>query len=177
MAPVTTKEQIVSKLQASRKKLEQVLAHMSPDEMSLPGAMDSWCTKDLLAHLAHWETLQVEWVAAVRRGEKPNVPAEGLSFGTKDIAILNERIYRTHCGQPLDEVLEYFHSAHEALICQLVTISEDDLFVAKRWPFTNGRLVSWYNAYAAHDDWAMRRINKWLKVRSKAAAEGEALPV
>ncbi|MHB1357520.1 MAG: ClbS/DfsB family four-helix bundle protein [Anaerolineae bacterium] len=171
MAPVTTKDQVMAKLQASRRRLEELLATLTPEETVLPGAMDSWCTKDLLAHLAYWEALQVEWVEAARRGEKPAVPAEGLGFGTKDLAILNERIYQAHCGEPLNEVLAYFNQAHVALVEQLATLSEDDLFMPKRWPFTKGRLVSWYNAFAAHDDWAVRHIKLFIKAR-KAAGQG-----
>jgi hypothetical protein len=172
MVPVTNKDQIIAKLKASRCKLEELLATLTPEEMALPGAMDNWCTKDLLAHLAHWEAMQVEWVEAVRRGEKPAVPAEGLGFGTKDMAVLNERIYQTHCGEPLNEILAYFTRAHTALMDQLATLSEEDLFMAKRWSFTNGRLVSWYNAYAAHDDWATRHIKLWLKNRGQASKKG-----
>ena len=169
MVPISTKAEMVARLQSSRHKLERLLATLTPEEMALPGAMGSWCTKDLLAHLAHWEALQVEWVEAAQHGLKPAVPAEGLGFGKKDLAILNERIYQTHCGEPLDEVLTCFRHAHAALMEQLATLSEEELFEAKRWPFTNGQLVSWYKAYAAHDDWALRHIKLFIKARNKPA--------
>jgi hypothetical protein len=116
MAPITTKDQVLAKLRTSRDKLEALLTTVTPEEMALPGAMSSWCTKDLLAHLAHWETLQVEWVAAAQRGEKPAVPSKGLGFGKADLAILNDRIYQAHCNEALDEVLHTF-TARTKLSC------------------------------------------------------------
>ena len=172
MAPITTKEQMVAKLQASRRKLERLLATLTPEEIALPGTPEAWCIKDFLAHLAHWEAMQVTWVAAAQRGEKPAVPAEGLTFSKKHLAILNERIYQTHCGEPLDEIMAYFHSAHDALMNQLETLSEEDLFTAGRWSFAGGQLVSWYDAYRAHDDWAVHEIRQWRKARREAAAQG-----
>lgn len=171
MAPITTKDQMVAKLQASRRKLERLLTTLTPGEMALPGTPEAWCIRDFLAHLAHWEAMQVEWVAAAQRGEKPSVPAEGLTFSKKHLAILNDRIYQTHCGEPLDEVLVYFHSAHEALMCQLQTLSEEDLFTAGRWPFAGGQLIAWYDAYRAHDDWAVHEIRQLRKARREAATQ------
>jgi hypothetical protein len=158
MAPITTKAEMITRLETSRRRLEKTLATLTPEQMALPGALEAWCIKDYLAHLGHWEMMQVEWIEASQRGEKPAVPAEGLTFSRKHLAILNERIYRSHCEDPWDVVLAYFHSSHRALMNQLATLSEEDLFTPGRWPFAGGQLVGWYEAFAAHDDWAAREI-------------------
>ena len=48
MAPITTKDQMVAKLQASRRKLEKLLASLTPEEMALPGTPEACASRILL---------------------------------------------------------------------------------------------------------------------------------
>jgi hypothetical protein len=52
MPPSKTKAIMIEKLQTERKRLEQNLAHLSREQMHLPGVVGEWSTKDVLAHLA-----------------------------------------------------------------------------------------------------------------------------
>jgi hypothetical protein len=72
-----TKEAIIERLHTERRRLEQKLAGLSPEEMTQPGVVGDWSVKDVLAHLADWEQMCLGWCAACDRGEKPETPAPG----------------------------------------------------------------------------------------------------
>ncbi len=64
-----TKANILAKLRTERKRLDQNLARLSREEMTVPGVIGAWSVKDILAHLADWEAHMPVWIAAARRGD------------------------------------------------------------------------------------------------------------
>jgi hypothetical protein len=132
--------------------------------MLLPGVVAAWSVKDILAHLADWQTRMPVWVAAARRGEAVETPAPGLTW--KQRHILNQRIYENHCDQPLDEVLEYFRGTFDQFMRMVAEIPEEEIMTRGRYAFTGkGAMYSWLSGYAAHDVWGKAKIRKWLETR------------
>ena len=76
----TTKDQLLSDIYKERQALEQFLATLSPEQMTLEGIVGFWAVKDVLAHLLEWEQMVLGWYGAGLRGEPPHVPAE-VSIG------------------------------------------------------------------------------------------------
>jgi len=56
-----------------------ILATLTPEQMTRPGALGDWSAKDVLAHLYEWEQMVLGWLAAGQRGQTPSVPARGTS--------------------------------------------------------------------------------------------------
>jgi hypothetical protein len=61
-----TKNNVIVKVITDRRRLEQNLDKLSPEEMVQNGVVGEWSVKDLLAHLAAWEELYMGWLAAAR---------------------------------------------------------------------------------------------------------------
>ena len=158
MSQSKTKTRIIERLNTERRRLEANLAMLTPEHMVQPGAVGEWSVKDVLAHLAEWESYMPVWVEATRRGETVESP------NWKELDDLNERIYQAHKDQPLDEVSDYFRETHRQLMEMAESMPEDEMITPGRYPFTGkGVIWDWLNAYAAHDLWAKTEIRKWMK--------------
>lgn len=168
MPQTKNKLEILKRLQTERKRLEQNLAALSPEDMLLPGVVGGWTVKDVLAHLADWQARMPVWLGAARRGEPDESPAPGLTW--RQVDILNQRIYETHRDQPLDEVLTYFRATHQQFITMVESMPEDEIMTPGRYPFTGKNAVyNWLGGYAAHDIWGKTQIRKWMKAQQRSS--------
>lgn len=166
MPPLRSKAQIIKRLRAERKRLEQNLAYLSPAEMLQPGVVGEWSAKDVLAHLAEWQAQMPVWIAAARRGERVESPAPGLTW--KQLDIFNQRIYQAHREKPLAEVLEYFRTTDRQFMEMVESMAEDEMLAHSRYEFIGqGTVYDWLSAYAAHDLWGKKKIRQWLKAHDR----------
>jgi hypothetical protein len=164
MPPAKTKARIVSQLEAERRRLEQNLAGLSPHSMLAPGVIGEWSVKDILAHLADWESRMPVWIEAARRGESVEVPEPGLTWKQVDAA--NQRVYERHRDRPLDDVLAYFRATHGQFMAMVESMPEEEMLAPGRYAFTGkGAVYGWLAGYAAHDRWAKTGIRKWRKTQ------------
>jgi hypothetical protein len=162
----SVKERALSRLRSERAKLEGLLATLPPEQIEQPGAVGEWSVKDVLAHLYHWERLLLGWIADVRRGKNPPVPAPGI--GWNDIDKLNEEIFQEHEFEPLETVQERFRSTHLELESLIESMSEEELSTPGAYPWTERTsLGGWIGAFATHDGWATNAIKKWLNEKKK----------
>jgi hypothetical protein len=157
-----TRTELIEKVTTDRRRLEQNLSMLLPDEMLQPGIIGDWSVKDILAHLAEWEELFLSWLDAARRGETPEVPGHGSTW--RNLDPLNQFIYQKHRDQDLDSVIEEFDSNHAALVACLDGLSEEELFIPGYFYFAGtARLENWVDAFASHDRWAKNHLRKWMK--------------
>jgi len=139
-----------------------MMAKIPADKWSQRGLIDEWAPKDVIAHLAHWEEMQISWTDAANRGEKPEVPGPGLTFGADDLAVLNRRIYEAHCDQTFEQILAYFRETHQRFIAQLEAMAAEVLVQKGYASFAHPKraLVQYYVNYAFHDNWAKQLLYK-----------------
>jgi hypothetical protein len=162
---IETKAQLIAKMRDSRAALLKVVGKIPQEAMDRPGVVVAWSAKDVLAHVAHWQDLYLGWWAAAQRDETPEVPAPGYTW--KDLDRINHQIYLAHCGQPLEDVLEYLHETFERFMAAIEATPEEDLFRPGLYAFTGkATLARWYIDYAAHDGFGRNRIYQAL-VRKK----------
>jgi hypothetical protein len=172
MPPIETKAQLLVKLRESRAALKKVIAKVDPGAWTLPNVCGEWSAKDVLAHVAHWQDLHLGWWAAYQRGETPQVPAPGYTW--KDIDRLNQQIYRAHCDQSLEAVLQYLQGTYERFMALVEATPEEDLFRQGQVPFVGkGTLARWYIDYAHHDGFGRNKIYQALVRKSKAKAAAQ----
>jgi hypothetical protein len=161
-----SKQQIAKRLQTERRRLEQNLALLSPEDMVQPGAVGPWSVKDVLAHLADWEARMLGWVAATQRGEDVKTPDPDYTW--RQIDSLNQRIYAAHRDQSLDEVLADFRSTHARFMTMVNAMPEEDMLADGRYPFMGDNAIyTWFSGYAAHDLWGKTQIRKWMKAQGR----------
>jgi hypothetical protein len=164
MARPRSRDQIIKKLKTERARLEKILASVKREDMLQPGVVGEWSVKDVLAHLADWEAHMLVWVDAARSGDAVKSPDPGLSW--KQLDIFNERIYQSHRDQPLDEVIEYFHSAHNQFMQLVEAMPDEEMLGRGFYAFTaKSAIYDWLRSYANHDSWGSKEIKKWLQDR------------
>jgi hypothetical protein len=153
-----TKPEIVKRLNAERRRLEANLAKLTPAQIVQPETAGKSSIKDILAHLAEWESFMPNWVEASRRGE--NIPEPDW----KKTDVLNDQIYQKYQDHSLDEVLAYFRKIHRQFMVLVETMPEDEMLTPARYTFLGkGAIWDWLNAYAAHDMWGKKHVLKQIK--------------
>jgi hypothetical protein len=162
-----SKAKILEDIQIERRRLEKNLAELSVDEMTQPGAVGDWSVKDVLAHLIDWEQRFLAWYQAGLRGEVPETPAPGLTWG--DLDILNQQIFEKHQDRTLADVLAEFHNSYQQVLATVQSIPEKEMFQAGFYAWTGqGNLVGYIRANTGnHYRWAKTQILRWMKARGK----------
>jgi hypothetical protein len=153
-----TKPEIIKRLTAERRRLEANLAKLTPAQIVQPDAVGKSSIKDVLAHLAEWESFMPGWVEASRSGENIAEP------NWKENDLLNEQIYQKHKGKSLDEVLAFFRDTHRTFMALVEAMPEEEMLTPARYTFLGqGAIWDWLNAYAAHDMWGKKHILNRIK--------------
>ncbi len=162
--PVGRPAKVLKRVRDERRRLNATLAKLTPAEMLIPGAMNDQTVKDVIAHIMEWEAMFFPWYEASLRGETPAVPAEGLTM--HDLKIVNRRIYEKHCNRSLEDILADFHTVHQRLGATIEAMTPEQRETPGFFSFTSGTsIIDYMNAYAAHDMWAKKKIQAWMKSR------------
>ncbi len=153
-----TKPGIIQRLNAERRRLENNLAKLTPEQIVQSDVLWKYSIKDVLAHLAEWESFLPGWLEPSRRGESVPEP------NWKLIEAINEKIYQKHKDKSLEEVLEFFRATHCQFMALVEAMPEDEMLTPARYTFLGkGALWDWLNSYAAHDLWGKKHILKRIK--------------
>lgn len=165
MAEPLSKAQILAQIQQEHQALLTLLADLSPLEIQQPGVVAAWSIKDMLAHLTAWEQLFLGWHQAGVRGETPETPAPGLTWGWKSLNVLNQRIYEQHCQTSLADIWVAFHASYAQLIATVENMTETELHTPGYYAWTGKGTVAGgvrANSYN-HYQWATKLIKKWQR--------------
>jgi hypothetical protein len=165
-----TRAALLERIGGERRRLEVTLSGLSPEQMELPGVIGRWSAKDILAHLAAWETLFCGWYQAGLRGETPEMPAPGFTW--REMDALNEQIYQQQRARSLAEVQAWFDASHHDFLAQVAAIPEEALFSRPRSAWQGKyRLVTYVLANSAqHYHWADGHLRNWLKRKAMKGA-------
>ncbi|MFN8492406.1 MAG: ClbS/DfsB family four-helix bundle protein [Caldilineaceae bacterium] len=165
MADQRSKAQILTQMHNERQALLALLADVSPQEMQQPGVVDAWSIKDVLAHLTAWEQLFLGWYQAGVRGETPETPAPGFTWGWKSLDLLNQQIYEQHRQISLEEVAATFHASYAQLAATVETMTEAELHTPGVYAWTRkGSLAASLGANSYnHYRWAANLVKQWRR--------------
>lgn len=83
------------------------LGQAPEDRMTEPGVTGHWSVKDLMAHIAVWDDLDAEQVAAFGRGEVPD---------HVDWQAVNDKTSAERADWSLDRARDEMHAAHQRLL-------------------------------------------------------------
>jgi hypothetical protein len=149
-----------------RRLLEEAINALSLRERTARGIIEAgWSIKDIMAHLAEWEQMFLGWYRAGLRGEMPETPAPGYTFGAKSLSLLNDSIYRKYRRRSLTDVQSCFDQSYREVLQALDGMTEDELNTPARYAWIGKHTVG--DSLAAntwkHYRWAHVLIAKWSK--------------
>lgn len=158
-----TKDSLIQEIKKERGALEKFLSSLTPEQMTTPGALGEWSVKDVLAHLAEWEQMFLGWYNTGLEGERPHMPAPGYTWA--QTPALNQKIYEKHRDRPLEDVLAWFAESHRQIYALIEQLSNDDLTIPGRFPWTKQNTLITYlvSATSSHYHWAHTEMRKRLK--------------
>ena len=152
----TTKAELLERIHSSYAALEQTIGRLKEDQMTAP-IDGSWSAKDLLAHVAAWQQVMLQFHV----GGKPFEEVTRLSdvpYGPTPVDQINEAFYARDKDLPLADVLQTFRAGHQQLLDTLNTMSDADLLRSYtppgRGPDSAGRLIDWVigDSYEHYDE-------------------------
>jgi uncharacterized protein (TIGR03083 family) len=130
----TNRADLLRQIENERAALEQLLATLAEAQMIEPALDGGWSIKDVLAHIAAWESMMVEWVEASLRDETPDRPVSGDDW----VDSLNDSLYGRYQAMPLADVRSLFASAYERAYETASGLSEAELFEPDRFAWRGG---------------------------------------
>jgi hypothetical protein len=145
---------------ASRRALEAELAALSEEQMLLPGVVDDWTMKDVLAHISAWERMFMSWIESLMRDETPDRPE---FFSQEWTDRVNASVYEENRDRPLADILRESQASHEAVLAFIERMTDAELFDQQHFPWAKGRAMApWLRANAdEHYDEHREQIIAW----------------
>lgn len=169
MVRATTKAQLLDEMTRERRKLDDLLASI-PADRKLEEVADGLSVKDVLAHRTEWGRMLLGWYDEARAGGTPAVPS--AEFTWRQLPELNAQIQRRFADVPLEQVESDFADVHDHLYSVVAAMDDDELFSARRYPFTGSTTLAAYvtSASAAHYRSAYKLIRRWWKAQQASMA-------
>src|SRR5512138_3548096 len=130
----TTKKQLLETIEVEQKALDQLLAELTPAQMTRLGIVGEWSVKDVLAHLFEWQQMVLRWYSTGLQGKAPAIPAEGMNWA--QLPQLNQQIYEKHCHRSLADIRKEFKASHQKCVSTIQGLSEENLFTRGRYAWT-----------------------------------------
>lgn len=130
------KQQLLTALNEERAKFLKAIEGLSDEQMTEKGVIDDWSLKDILAHIATWESEMVTFIAQMKQGKKPHT---NLMSGK--VEELNAEFYKNNKNRPLARILADFHGVRKQTIKQVELLSEKELTDPKHSPHTKGNAL------------------------------------
>lgn len=161
------KQVVLERIRTERRRMEENLELLNSHHMEIRGIIGEWSVKDLLAHLVDWEQRFLFWYKAGLRGEVPQIPAPGISWGELDL--LNQLIYEKHRDRSLEDVRTEFNTSFHQVLATIEDIPEEDMFAIGRYAWLGeSNLAAYILANTAdHYRWAKQQIRSWLKAQDR----------
>jgi len=158
-----TKRELLEAIQKERAAFEAAWAGLTAEQMTAPGVMGEWSVKDILGHVAMWESRLVTILYSTEREVAPK-----MLHGQAEVDKVNAESFAEQRERPLDRVLADFHAVHAQLIKRLDLLKERDLSAAKRFEWMEGEPLEKLVAGDTFEHYAEHRaaIEVWRKSQS-----------
>jgi hypothetical protein len=165
MARPKNKEELLKQSKDNFDRLNNLIESLPEEQRKaeFPKGMLNRSIRDVLGHLHEWHLMMLQWYEVGMQGEKPAMPAEGYSW--KTTPELNVVIQKKYTDHSLSDVIGLAKQSHQKLFDLIVSHTNDELFVKKKYKWTGSTSLGAYltSATSSHYDWASRLIKKALK--------------
>jgi Protein of unknown function (DUF1706) len=126
------KADLLNELSSARSELVEALSGLTPEQMLITGVVGLWSVKDVLAHLAAWES---EVVTALNQAQNKRIPA---LLSIEDIDEWNDEQYRVNIRRPLAVISSDFEGVHKMLRRMIEDLDEGWLLDNRRFAWMEG---------------------------------------
>ncbi|MEO1051221.1 MAG: ClbS/DfsB family four-helix bundle protein [Bacteroidota bacterium] len=129
-------------------------------EQEFPEGMLNRNIRDVIAHLHHWHLMMLDWYEVGMAGGKPDMPAKGYTWKTKDD--LSRVIQKQYAQVPLEEARKKFAASHYRMRKLISQHSDTELFEKERYEWTGSSSLGAYLVLATSSryDWAYKLFKK-----------------
>jgi hypothetical protein len=133
-----TKAKLIESIEREWAALEAAIDGLDDRQMVEALVIGKWTVKDILAHIAVWESRLVTDLFKIERGVTPETP--GLNDA--QVEQLNERYYNEQRDRSLERILEDIQGVHLALLNRLEDFPEKALIDPKKYKWMSGKPLS-----------------------------------
>ncbi|HPO58358.1 MAG TPA: DinB family protein [Anaerolineaceae bacterium] len=117
------REQVLRKLEKSWTEFKESYAGLTEEQMNMPGVIEEWSVKDIIAHVSVWEKETLKMLPLILNGSR--TPRYSTTYGGIDA--FNALKTEEQRSLSLREVQEDLEKTHESLIAYLQTLPEQAL--------------------------------------------------
>ena len=103
----------VERVEASWAELMAAIEGIADKRMGEPGLAGGWSVKDVLAHIAYWESGAIGDVERALNGE-PEPSDDGM-----DVDAVNHRVFLERVDWTVEQTLSELHGTHERFMAAL----------------------------------------------------------
>jgi hypothetical protein len=164
-----TKDELIQQIESSWADLQSALDGLTEEQMHRPGVVGRWTVKDVLAHIAAWQTRLITAMFKAEKGFSPDTTEGGPTIDQ-----LNEKFYREMKDRPFDLVWDDLDSSYHQLLNRLSGWNDKDLFNPKRFKWMKGQPFVEYIAGDSYEHYTEHaaHIRAWRKQLPLNAEQG-----
>lgn len=129
-----SKTRLIELLDRAYADQQAFAATLSEADRAATGTREHWAIKDALSHIALWQRLSVERVAAIVQGKEPP--------NTDDYLAINDAHFEAHRDRLWAATIAEAETAYWALAAQTQSLSDEDLTDPQRFVHANGRALA-----------------------------------
>lgn len=164
---MTTKSQLLETLKSRGVERDALLASVSEERMTQPGAADHWSVKDIVCHVTAYERWLVEWLTAAAQDSFP-APSP---LDDADVERRNARVYEMTHAMSLPEVMNDARQTFAGLVNAIEILSAEyfdnpqsaEWFMKPYWSKMNTVPDAVINLSADHYEEHIPSIKAWIK--------------
>ncbi len=155
------KPDILKELGDARAELMDALEALSPEQLHVSGVVGIWSVKDILAHIAAWES---ELVTALSQAQSGRMPA---MIQVEDIDEWNLEQYHVNADRPLEAILSDLSGVHKALLHIIQDFDERSLIDNRRYVWMEGEPLAYLIEESAylHEREHADEIRRWREYK------------
>ncbi len=143
--------ELLSEIRSGRKNLKRALEQVDRAAWETPAMDGGWSVKDMLSHLAFWESRTLLVYRAIKNNREPTP-----SFKDRNIDEINAEVFNERKAWPLVKVIQEEEQAYQALLELVESAPDEDLFGPYRFAWTDSTpFYEWidgnsYSHFAEH---------------------------
>src|SRR5919197_5840707 len=130
------KTELLTKIEEGYATLNTLLASLNEAQMTQPRVQDQWSVKDIVAHVAAWQSLCAEWLEVLARGE---TPPQARLWDDESVNQANEQFFKENEQRPLPDTLSDFHQSYRRMLNAVNALSDEDINNRNRYAWRQGR--------------------------------------
>ena len=154
------KQELIQRIETDWARLQASLDGLSEEQLHTPGVVGEWTIKDVLAHIAAWQTRLIAAMFKAEKGLIPDTTSGGLTVDK-----LNAQWYREMKDRSFDQVWEDLDASYHQILARLENWSEKDLFEPKHFKWMKGAPFERYLAGDSFEHYVEHaaQIEAWRK--------------